>query len=144
MRTATPLNSVFDRMVTLSRAMDDAFNAPANGHGVTSWSPALDTAETEAAYLVSVDLPGVTAGQVDVHFERNTLTIRGTRVAQNSDSEPRPFIRERVFGSFARSLRFPQHVEGDKISAAFANGVLTVTVPKSESAKPRKVEIVAA
>lgn len=144
MRTVPPLNHVLDRMVTLSRAMDDAFNAPANGHSVTSWSPALDTAETEQAYIVSVDLPGVKAGDVDVHFERNTLTIKGTRGAQTSDSEPRPFIRERVFGSFARSLRFPQHVEGDRISAAFSNGVLTVTVPKSESTKPRKVEIVAA
>jgi HSP20 family protein len=140
MRTLTPINSVLDRMVTLSRAMDEAIDAPANGHGLTAWTPALDASETEQAYVVSVDLPGVSPESVEVHFERNTLTIHGTREIPKSDSE-RGVIRERVYGSFARSLRFPQHVEGDRISAAFANGVLTVTVPKSEKARPRKVEI---
>lgn len=144
MRTLTPINSMLDRVVTLSRAMDDAFNAPANGQGLTTWAPALDAAETEAAYLVSVDLPGVTPEGVEVHFERNTLTIRGVRETQKSDSDARGVIRERVSGAFARSVRFPQHVEGDRITASFVHGVLTVTVPKSESARPRKVEITTA
>jgi HSP20 family protein len=143
MVTVTPLNSVLDRMATLSRAMDHAFsptgNPQVNAH---SWTPPVDAAETEQAYVISLDLPGVTPDKVDVNFEANTLTVRGERAPSGATTEnARVLFAEREWGNFERALRFPQHVEGDKISATFANGVLTVTVPKSESAKARKIEV---
>ena len=143
MVTVTPFNIVLDRMATLSRAMDQAFSPAGNTPVDTpSWAPPVDATETGQAYVVSLDLPGVTADKVDLNFERNTLTVRGERPSPAASSDTaRVFFAERAWGTFERSLRFPQHVEGDKISATFADGVLTVTVPKSESAKPRKIEV---
>jgi HSP20 family protein len=146
MVTITPINAVLDRMVTLGRAMDQAFTAPVgtNGSSQPAWVPQLDAHETTNAYVVQLDLPGVPVADVDVSFERNTLTVRGTRTrsAQAPEQgESRVFFRERAWGSFTRSLRFPQHVEGTRISASYQDGVLTITIPKGEAAKPRKIEI---
>lgn len=137
MRTISPLTNVFDRMVTLSRAMDDAVGA--NGHEPT-WAPSLDASETEHGWIVEVDLPGVAPESVDVVFDRNALTVRGTRQRVESE-KARAGIRERAVGTFERTLRFPQHVDSEKIGAEFRHGVLTITIPKAESAKPRKIAV---
>lgn len=140
MLTVTPLNGVLSRMATLSRAMDDVYS---NGNG-DAWTPALDAWETEHAFVVQLDLPGLTSDQVEVTFDRNTLMVHGKRPATlpaNDNDEVRVFLNERTAGEFTRSLRFPQYVEATKIEASFVNGVLTVTVPKAEAAKPRKIEI---
>jgi HSP20 family protein len=140
-----PLNSVLDRMVTLSRAMDDAFqNGEASGQSQQYWVPALDAWETEQAFVVQLDLPGLSPEHVDLSFDRNTLTIRGTRpgtIQTPEKGELRVFFNERAYGAFTRSLRFPQWVEVDRISATFENGVLTISVPKAETARPRKISI---
>jgi HSP20 family protein len=149
MVTITPFNSVLDRMATLSRVMDHAFTPSTDGLGAGSvspmWIPSLDAYETQHAYVVQLDLPGVSPDNVEVNFEQNTLTVRGnrSRTVQSSETggELRVFLAEREWGTFARSLRFPQHVEGDKIEATFHDGVLTITIPKAEAAKPRKISI---
>ena len=130
-----------DRMLTLNRAFDQAFNG-ANGNRV--WAPAMDVAERGDAYLVQAELPGVSPEQVDVSFEQNVLTIRGTKPASfdvANDGELRVFASERVNGSFERSVRLPEFVNADRIAANFANGLLTITVPKAEAAQPRKITI---
>jgi HSP20 family protein len=131
---------MLDRVVTLSRAMDQAF---ANGTSQSAtWVPSLDAVETEHAYVVSIDLPGLAAENVDIEFDRHTLTVRGMRERPAANKEgTRVFFEERAWGSFERSLRFPQYVEPAKITAEFANGILTITVPKSEAAKPHKILI---
>jgi len=152
MVTITPLNTMLDRMVTLSRAMDQAFvNGSTDALGTTAtqpaWVPELDAWESENEYVVTLDLPGVGAEQVEINFERNTLTVRGERaraISAPEKGELRVFFAERDWGSFARSLRFPQHVSGENITASFDQGVLTIRVPKSEAAKPRKIEITSA
>ena len=149
MVTISPLNSVLDRMVTLSHAMDEALgyeNGDRSAKGVAQqyWVPALDAWETENSFVVQLDLPGLSREHVDISFDRNTLTIRGTRPATIQAPEKgalRVFFAERAYGTFTRTLRFPQYVVGDKIQATFANGVLTITVPKAEEAKPRKISI---
>ena len=151
MLTITPLNSMLDRMVTLNRAMDQAFvNGNTDALGRTdaqpAWLPELDAWETEADYIVQLDLPGVKGEGVDISFERNTLTVRGERertIRAPEKGELRVFFAERDWGTFTRSLRFPQHVAGDGISASFDAGVLTIRIPKSEAAKPRKIQITA-
>lgn len=149
MVTITPLNTMLDRMVTLSRAMDQAFvngtpDALGKNGANASWVPELDAWETETAYVVQLDLPGVPSENVEIDFERNTLTIKGTRartIQAPEKGELRVFFAERDWGNFTRSLRFPQHIVGTHIEATFANGVLTVTVPKSEEVKARKIQI---
>jgi HSP20 family protein len=145
--TNSPLNTVLGRMVTLSRAMDEAFgarNGETGGVAQQYWVPSLDAWETENAFHVQLDLPGLTAEHVDIAFDRNTLTINGTRpqtIQAPDNGEVRVFFAERAYGSFQRSLRFPQYVMSDRIEANFDNGVLTITVPKAEEAKPRKIAI---
>ena len=143
MTTISPLNGVLSRMATLSRAMDDVIGQTNESLSGQYWVPSMDAWETEQAFVVQVDLPGLTPEQVDVSFDRNTLTVRGTRsdTIPTDKGEKRVFFVERSPGSFSRTLRFPQYVEASKIDAKFENGVLTVTVPKSEAAKPRKITI---
>ena len=144
MRTVTPLNGVFSRMATLNRAMDEVIARSDESLYGAYWTPTMDAWETESAFVVQLDLPGLTPDQVDVNFDRNTLTVRGARAAtipQAGKGELRVFFAERSPGAFSRSLRFPQYVEAAKIEAAFKDGVLTITVPKAETAKPRKIAI---
>jgi HSP20 family protein len=140
MNTRT-LGTSIDRMLTLNRALDQAFNGAGS---VRAWVPALDVAERGDAYLVHAELPGVSPDQVDVRFEQNVLTIRGTKPASfdvNNDGEVRVFAAERVYGGFERSVRLPEFVDADRIEATFANGLLTITVPKAQAAQPRKITI---
>lgn len=140
MVTVTPLNTMLGRMATISQAMDQAFTHVSPRGEV--WMPSLDATETEQAYVVTLDLPGIDPSKVDVNFERNTLTIRGSRERMQEQKEGAKLLfTEREWGSFERSMRFPLHVEGDKIDAAFSNGVLTITIPKSDSARPRRIAV---
>jgi HSP20 family protein len=135
--------NVLDRMMTLARAMDESFGPQAQDRRGL-WFPALDVYETEGAYVAELDLPGVHSENVDISFEQGTLTIRGTRaptVKAPEKGELRVFSAERVSGSFVRSVRLPEYVDGEKIEASYTNGVLTVTIPKAAAARPRKITI---
>ena len=137
------LSSTLDRMLTLNRAFDQAFNTGWSSEART-WVPAIDVVETKDAYVLYAELPGVDASQVDIKFEQNVLTLRGTKPSAlnvDKDGELRVFAAERVSGGFERSLRLPEFVDADKISADFTNGLLTITVPKAQAAQPRKIEI---
>jgi HSP20 family protein len=138
------LSSTLDRMLTLNRALDQAFATSRDG-GARVWVPALDVAERKDAYVVTLDLPGVDPKNVDVSFEQNVLTIRGTKTAAhnsaNDTDELRVYANERVSGAFERAIRLPEFVDGDKISAQASHGVLEITVPKARVAQARKIEI---
>jgi HSP20 family protein len=141
MLTTRSLGTSLDRMLTLNRALDQAFAGVA---GARVWVPALDVAERGDAYVVHAELPGVNPEQVDVSFEQNVLSIRGTKPASfdvAAEGELRVFAAERVHGTFERSVRLPDFVDADHIDARFTNGLLTITVPKAQAAKPRKIEI---
>jgi HSP20 family protein len=140
----TSLSSTLDRMWTLNRALDQALTA---GYGTSRapqlWVPAMDVAEKADAYLINVELPGVEPGQVEINFEQNVLTLRGTKPASfdGSNGEYRVFTAERVSGEFERSVRLPDFVDSDRIEASYAYGLLRVLVPKAQAAQPRKIEI---
>ena len=141
MLTTRSLNSL-DRMITLNRAIDQAF-----GNGsfaqARAWLPAIDIVEKKDAYVLYAELPGLDASQVNIDFEKNVLKISGTKkhAFEPSADELRVHSAERATGSFERSIRLPDYVDGAKIDAAFTNGLLTITVPKAQAAQPRKIEI---
>ena len=147
------INSVLDRLMTVSQAMDEAAQRTpspfADGRSRAQlWLPPVDIYETESAFIVEADLPGVHQENVDIQFDRNTLTIGGTRAAtlpvkekSAQGAQLRVFGAERVSGNFSRSIRLPEHVDGEKIAATFAHGVLKITVPKSSVAVARKIAI---
>jgi HSP20 family protein len=143
MLTTRALNSTLDRMITLNRAIDHAFTNGWNGQARV-WVPAIDVVEKKDAYVLYAELPGVDGSQVDISFEQNVLTVRGAKksaIDASAEGELRVYAAERVTGAFERTVRFPEFVDGEKISAEFANGVLMITIPKAQAAQPRKIEI---
>jgi HSP20 family protein len=106
-----------------------------------AWVPALDVRETEDRFEVKMDLPGLEPEKVAVTFEDGMLTITGSREFSAEEKEATYHRIERSFGSFARSIRLPRTADVEKIDASFDKGVLSVTVPKVEAAKPRQIEV---
>lgn len=106
-----------------------------------AWVPALDVRETEDRFEVTLDLPGLGPDAVNVTFEDGMLTITGKREFANERKGETWHRIERSFGTFARSLRLPPTADTENIDATFDKGVLTVSVPKVEQAKPRTIEV---
>ncbi len=109
-------------------------------------SPMVDLAEKDEAYEISAELPGLDSKDIDVATRNGTIVIRGEKQAETEDKAKDYYLKERQFGSFERIFRLPDDVDSAKIEARFKNGVLTVTLPKTEEArKPaKKVEVKAA
>ncbi len=129
-----PWHDDFNRIVNQFFGDGDASLAGA-------FSPALDVEESDDAFTLHVELPGVDPETVDLSIEENVLTIAGQRDFY-SDKQADGFRRvERRFGKFHRAVRLPDRVDSSAVEASYDNGLLTVTVPKAESAKPRKIEI---
>lgn len=104
------------------------------------WGPAVDMYETDDQIVVKAALPGMKPEDIDVKIVGNTLTIKG-EVKQEQEHKGRQYIRrERRYGSFSRVLSIPD-VDADRVKAEFENGVLTLQLPKPESAKPRVIEV---
>jgi HSP20 family protein len=141
----SPLSTTLDRMWTLNRALDQALSADFDRAARTAqlWVPAMDVAEKADAYLINVELPGVEPSHVEINFEQNVLTIRGTKPStfDATTGEYRIYTAERVTGEFERSVRLPDFVDSDRIEASYAHGLLRIVVPKAQAAQPRKIEI---
>jgi HSP20 family protein len=121
------------------RLMDELMRSTAgNGNRVTGFTPLVDVDETEEEYRLKVDLPGVSAGNVNVEVNENVLSISGTRVAQETGHAQ---LVERPYGSFVRTLTLPQGIDSDSIEADYENGVLELRIPKPAEQKPKKITI---
>ena len=136
--------SHFEPLVNF-RAFEDAFNRYlTEPQGNRPWTPAVDIYETENELVLKADLPDVDPNQVDVRVENQTLTVSGERKFE-ADKSGKGFHRiERSYGRFTRSFTVPTTFDTGNVAAAFKNGVLTVTLPKKEAAKPRQIKIEAA
>ena len=106
-----------------------------------AWAPALDISERKDAYLVTVELPGVEADDLQVTLEDGLLTIQGERHFAHDSSEQQFHRIERRYGAFRRSITLPAQVQAEQIEASCDNGVLQVVVPKMEEAKPKRVQV---
>lgn len=135
MRDVSPLHEEVERM--LRQAFGDR-EAPSSAGAFT---PALDVEETEDHFVLHIELPGVAADDVDVSLEENVLTVTGERgFYREKDAEGFRRI-ERHFGRFHRAVRLPDRVAGDRVEATYKDGMLTISVPKAEEAKPRRIEV---
>jgi HSP20 family protein len=106
-----------------------------------AWVPPLDVSETDDRFELSLDLPGIDSEAVSVSFEDGMLTISGKREFADENKGQTWHRIERGFGTFARSVRLPRTADPERIDATFDKGVLTVSVPKAEAAKPRTIEV---
>jgi HSP20 family protein len=109
--------------------------------GSRPWSPAVDIFETEDALTLRADLPDVNTEDIDIRVENNTLTLKGSRKFVKDENAKGYHRIERSYGDFLRSFAVPPTVETDKVAAQYKNGVLTITLPKKENAKPRQVKV---
>jgi HSP20 family protein len=135
-------------MMTLREAMDrlfdDAFTRPlgfGNGHG-NAWSvPAVDMYQTDNEVVVKASLPGIKAEEVQINVTGEVLTIKGETKQNDETKEKAWHIREQRWGMFERSVALPTPVVADKAKADFENGIVTITLPKAEEAKPKSITI---
>jgi len=131
-------------LARLHREMDDLFGAFFGDWPTFSerrvW-PAVDVADSENEIVVKAEVPGCKAEDIDISVHGNTLTIRGEKKAEEEKKEKGYYHLERSYGSFRRELSLPGDIDPDKIEAAYKNGVLTVTLPKSEKAKAVKIKV---
>jgi HSP20 family protein len=112
-----------------------------DGYG---WRPRVDMHETDAAYVVETDLPGMTADAITVEMEGPYVVLKGNRHAEHEETKEGVKRVERTFGTFYRRVRLPETAKVEAAEARYANGVLTVTVPKTAEAKPKPIAVKAA
>lgn len=133
------LNTLRNRMERLSTR----FNFPGTDEEMfqAKWAPTADVVETKDALLIKAELPGMTEQDITVQVENGVLTIEGERKLEK-DTEEKGYRRiERSYGSFFRTFMLPPNVQSEKIAANYVNGVLELTIPKKEEAKPRTIAV---
>ena len=129
----------------LNRFLDEAFAGVPNaeqGSVITSaWFAPTDVSEDTDGIQISMELPGVEPDDVRLSLENNILTIQGEKRHQSDQKNERVHRFERTYGTFERTFVLPSTVDPDKIDAGYENGVLRVTIPKAERAKPREIQV---
>lgn len=124
----------FGRLPDFSAEFDRLFES-------SGWTPALDVHEDKDNYVVQAELPGVKKEDIEVSLNDGVLSISGERKSETRHQTAEVHRAERFFGRFQRTVTLPTAVSADKIQAAYKDGVLTVTLPKTEEAKPRKIDV---
>lgn len=127
------INRLFDNFFHGGVQGDETFNS--------YWTPAVDITEEENDCLVKMELPGVNKEDVKISLESNILTIRGEKKQEKEEKGKNLHRIERSYGSFQRSFTLPTSVKNDEIDAFFKDGVLSVTLPKMQEAKPKQIEV---
>lgn len=125
----------------VNRLFEGKFSNNGDNSTLTAWAPSVDVYETENELVIKADLPEVPEKDLDVRIENNMLTIRGERKFEQSVKEESYLRMERSYGSFSRSFSLPNTVDTQAIKAQYAEGVLTVTLPKRAESKPKQVKI---
>ncbi len=125
----------------INRVFGDLVGRTGEESNLTPWAPAVDIFETENELVVKADLPDVNPQDLDIRVENNVLTIRGERKFDKKVNEDNYLRIERAYGSFSRSFSLANSVNAEAIKADYQNGVLTLSIPKREEAKPKQIKV---
>lgn len=127
----------------IDRLFDDVFpTRTENGEGTAAvWAPRADVSETEDAYVLHLDAPGLKKDDFNISWQDGVLTVSGDRKWEDNEERENYVRIERSFGHFFRSFTLPNTVKSDGITGSYNEGVLTIRVPKAEESKPRRIEI---
>jgi HSP20 family protein len=125
----------------INRVFADMLERAGEESNLTPWAPAVDIFETENELVVKADLPDVNPQDLDIRVENNILTIRGERKFENKVNEENYLRVERAYGSFSRNFSLANSVKSDAIRGDYQNGVLTLSIPKREEAKPKQIKV---
>jgi HSP20 family protein len=126
----------FGRLANLQDELENLFES-----SLQTWTPALDVHEDKDGYSIRVELPGMKREEIEVSIQDDALVISGERKAEEAKEGTEVHRQERFYGKFSRVLTLPIAVAGDKVKASYKDGVLTVTLPKAEEAKPRQISV---
>ncbi len=141
--TRRPMRNLFNLHNEMGRAFGDLFGSHESGTDTeeTYWMPTVDISETENYFEIRAELPGVSESDVNISVTDNRLTVKGEK-RQEAETDGKNYHRvERRYGNFQRSFTLPRNVETSNIKAGYTDGVLTLTIPKAEEAKPTEIPI---
>ena len=138
-----PARDLFSIADELNRYTRDVFSDSTRETSMMqgAWHPDVDISEDQNNFYLHVELPGMKREDVKVNYEDGVLTISGVKKSMKEEKDTNYHRLERTFGKFERSFRLPAHVAQDKIAAQFENGVLSISLPKTEETKPKAIEI---
>jgi HSP20 family protein len=138
----TPFQHDVEDFPTGLRLFQDSLSRLFSEPASRPWTPAVDIYETENELVLKADIPEVDPKNVGIQLENGTLTLKGERKFEQEQKNGKGFHRiERSYGSFVRAFSLPDTVDAENVKADYKNGVLTVTVPKKEVAKPRTINV---
>ncbi len=135
-----PAHELMTLREAMDRLFDEAFTRPLTGQG-TSEMPAIDLYQTDNSVVVEAALPGVKPEDVQISLTADVLTLRGNYKQESDVDNSAYHIREHRHGIFERSIMLPTPVQADKARAEFDNGILSITLPRSENTKPKTINV---
>ena len=146
MRWQAPTLAGFGRLTNLRDEIDRLFEAPLaelahNSQLLSGWTPALDVYEDKDNIIVKAEIPGMKREDIDVSLHDGCLSISGERRSEQTQEQAEVYRAERFFGRFQRTVTLPTPVAGDKVKAQYKEGILIVTLPKTEEAKPKHIDV---
>ena len=139
LRRWSPYHEFEDVQSEMNRLFDWAFGR--HGDQVSAWMPTLDVYEKDDKFHIHADLPGLKREEIDITVDGSTLTISGEKRKDNETKEDGYYCAERFYGKFRRSVDLPSSVDTSKVEAKYKDGVLEITVPKSEAARPKQIKV---
>jgi len=136
----------FGRLSSLRDELDRLFESPlaewtGSSQLLGGWVPALDVHEDKDNYVVRAEIPGLKREDIDVSLQDGALVIFGERKTEKVEAGVEVHRQERYYGKFQRALTLPEPVAADKVKADYKDGVLTITLPKTEETKPKKIDV---
>src|SRR6202790_1178333 len=140
-RFEQPFRGASSLQEQINRVFYDVVGHAGEESNLTPWAPSVDIYETENELVVKADLPDVNPQNLDIRVENNVLTIRGERKFESKVNEDNYLRIERAYGSFSRSFSLANSVKTEAIRADYQNGVLTLSLPKREEAKPKQIKV---
>jgi HSP20 family protein len=139
-----PFRSILDLQKEMNRLFGDSISHSLEKKDVFEggfWTPAVDIHDEKDKYMIRTDLPGVKENEVDITVDDDTLTIKGERKYEKEEKDKDYYRSERAYGVFQRSFVLPSSIDVNKISANYKNGVLEVSIPKTEDTKKKQIKI---
>ncbi|MCS3698001.1 Hsp20/alpha crystallin family protein [Salinibacter ruber] len=137
----TPNRTVRDLQREVDSIFDRFFGRGGDDDTSTVWAPRTDLSETDDAFRIRLDVPGMTKDDIAINLQNNTLTVSG-ECSSERQKDGEEYVRvERAFGTFHRTFTLPDAVDPDRVEATYDEGVLTINVPKTEKSTRRQIEI---
>ena len=137
----SPVRDVLAVRDEMSRLLEESFGRGFGSDGPTAWEPVVDIEEQPDTYTVRAELPGMRLEDIKITLKDNQLVIRGEKRREEEKKDSTYHRVERVYGQFERAFRLSRAVQSDKIEATYRDGVLEVSIPKADEAKPREIQV---